>query len=398
MNPSNLDSDNSTIASIAKRVIPIQAISPESGGHGEKERADEICKLLKEMGHENYNRYDIQDDTGCIRSSVVLKIGNLERTLWIVSHIDTVPVGSLDLWSRQPFQATVEGDRIYGRGTADNGEGILSSFLLLKHLNIERMKYNLGLVFVSDEETGSSYGISPLLDKGLFTPQDLVLVPDSGTPDGSLIEVAEKSTLWLRFIVNGKQGHGSMPGDAINASKIGMRFILMIEEKLSGRFNASDPTFGTPLSTFTITKHEKNVDNVNTIPGRDVFYLDCRILPIYDLDMVLDYIHEEMTSFSQANSVSINLEIVQKGQAPQPTRQESEIYQLLSRAITAIQGIETKAIGIGGGTCAAFFRRRGINAVVWGISIPEVYHKPDEYVLVSNIIKAAEIEEKMLYD
>ena len=45
-------------------------------------------------------------------------------------------------------------NRVYGRGDADNGEGILSSLLILKHLDQSRMKYNLGLVFVADEETG----------------------------------------------------------------------------------------------------------------------------------------------------------------------------------------------------------------------------------------------------
>ena len=48
------------------------------------------------------------------------------------------------------------------------------------------------------------------------------------------------------------------------------------------------------------------------------------------------------------------------------------------QTIMKILGKEGKPIGIGGGTCAAFFRRKGINAVVWGISAPESYHKPED--------------------
>jgi hypothetical protein len=35
---------------------------------------------------------------------------------------------------------------------------------------------------------------------------------------------------------------------------------------------------------------------------------------------------------------------------------------------------------------------------VWGISAPESYHKPDEFVVIDYILKAAEVEENMLYD
>ena len=126
-----------------------------------------------------------------------------------------------------------------------------------------------GLAFVADEETGSKYGIAQLLDTGIFNEDDLIVVPDSGTEEGNIIEVAEKSILWLKVVVNGKQGHASRPDLAVNASKLGMIFMLSIEKSLHEKFNASDKTFEYPLSTFSITKHEKNVDNINTIPGTD---------------------------------------------------------------------------------------------------------------------------------
>ena len=38
-------------------------------------------------------------------------------TLALVSHLDVVPPGSG--WTRDPFTPTVEGDRLYGRGSGD---------------------------------------------------------------------------------------------------------------------------------------------------------------------------------------------------------------------------------------------------------------------------------------
>jgi succinyl-diaminopimelate desuccinylase len=392
-----VETDFDTAVRIYRRLIPIKSISPASGGQGESKKAEEICKILEEMGFSDYNRYNYQDENGFSRPNIALKIGNKDRTLWIISHIDTVPEGSLDLWTRPPFTASVEGNKIYGRGTADNGEGIVSSLLILKNLQKEKMRYNLGLAFVADEETGSKYGIAQLLEVGIFNEEDLVVVPDSGTEEGNIIEVAEKSILWLKVDVKGKQGHASRPDLAVNASKVGMMFMLSIEKSLHEKFSASDQAFEYPLSTFSITKHEKNVDNINTIPGKDTFYLDCRILPVYDLDSVMDYIREEALKFAHFNNVKIEITPYQKEQAPPSTMTTSEVYIELSNAIKSVLKKEAKAVGIGGGTCAAFFRRRGINAVVWGISDEETYHKPDEYVILDNVIRAAKVEEAMLY-
>jgi succinyl-diaminopimelate desuccinylase len=41
--------------------------------------------------------------------------------------------------------------------------------------------------------------------------------------------------------------------------------------------------------------------------------------------------------------------------------------------------------GIGGGTCAAYFREVGLPAVVWS-TIDEVAHQPDEYTKIENLI------------
>ena len=65
-------------------------------------------------------------------------------------------------------------------------------------MNLEiRPKRTIILAFVSDEETGSKYGLKWLIKNHpeLFRKNDLVLVPDAGNSDDSFIEVAEKSRL-----------------------------------------------------------------------------------------------------------------------------------------------------------------------------------------------------------
>ena len=203
------------------------------------------------------------------------------------------------------------------------------------------------------------------------------------------IEIAEKSILWMKFTVNGKQYHASMPQNSINSARDGMEFILGLDKMLHEKYNGKNDIFNYPYSTFEPTKHEKNVDNVNTIPGRDVFYMDCRILPDIDIDNVIDEVNLQIVNFEQTHSSRIRLELVQKEQAAVPTSPDSEVAVKLVEALRK-RGEEPKVYGIGGGTCAAFFRRKGMSAVVWSTTIPEVAHQADEYCELDHILKDAD--------
>ncbi|MCL5955117.1 MAG: M20 family metallo-hydrolase [Candidatus Thermoplasmatota archaeon] len=390
-------SDEEFIKEVVNRIIPIESISPASGGKGEKERSDEICKILEELGYPNYNRYDVTDKSGAVRSNVVLRIGNMSQTFWIVPHTDTVPVGDLSLWTKPPFKPTLEGDRIYGRGTSDDGQAIWLSLLILKNLDASKLKYSLGLAFVADEEVGSTYGIQHLLDLNIFKKDDMIIVPDAGTADGLQIEIAEKSIMWIKFKIMGKQYHASMPFMAVNANREAMKFVLKLDDALHREYSAINEIFSPPGSTFEPTKHDKNVDNVNTIPGTEVQYLDCRILPKYDLDNVVDFIDSQIREFQRGSKATITYEFVQREQAPLPTRMDAPVVVELKRAIKDLRGTDPSAVGIGGGTCAAFFRRKGYNAVVWSTTVPEVAHQADEYVHISHVLKDRDIILKIVY-
>ena len=384
------------IISYARRILPIRAISPESGGTGETARADEICKILTENGLNDFQRYDTSDKNDVIRPNIVVKIGKAEKTMWLIAHIDTVPVGDRNLWTRDPFAATVEGNRIYGRGSSDDGQAVFLSLLLAREMKDKNLKYNLGIAFVADEEVGSVYGIQYLLKQGIFKKDDLILVPDSGSEDGIDIEVAEKSILWIKFTIKGRQYHASRPDNAINAGRESMKFILKLDSMLHEKYTAKNEIFNYPYSTFEPTKHEKNVDNVNTIPGVETIYLDCRVLPMYDLDNVIDDITNCIHDFEKESKAHISFEFMQKEQAPVNTSPDSNIVKVLSESIKKIKGSEPRIVGIGGGTCAAFFRHDGMDAVVWSTTVPEVAHQADEYCVINHIIGDFKILENIL--
>jgi len=376
-------------------ILRIPAISPSAGGRGELKRAERLQSILSGFGIERVRRVDVPDERaeGGIRPNIIaiLEGEDPSKTLWLVAHMDTVPEGDMRLWETDPFEPVIRDGRIYARGAEDNGQAI-ASMLLVARILMElglRPRVNLGLVFVSDEEAGNKYGLEQLVRMEIFRKGDEAVVLDYGSPDGSEMEIAEKHMLWLKFTVRGVQAHAAFPHHGINAHRIGARLLLTLDEVLHERFHEHDELYIPPTSTFEPTKKEQNVENVNTIPGIDVFYFDCRILPKYSLDDVLSTIREVCGRFESIYGVRIEVKEVFRWDSPPPTPPSANIVKKLLEALKISRGVDAKLIGIGGGTCAALLRAQGISAVVWS-TLDGMAHKPNEYCRIENIRKDAE--------
>ena len=379
------------------RLIRVSAVGPESNGEGEQAKAEELTRILNEVGFDKVERYDADDSRvpSGKRPNIIAYFNGktAEKMLWIVTHLDVVPSGEESLWKvTKPFEPAEKNDCVYGRGSEDNGQSLVASIFAVKALKQLGIKPNrtVALAFVADEEQGSTMGIQHLISQGIFHKNDLVVVPDSGEPTGNLIEIAEKSILWFKVVTIGKQTHGSLPNKGLNAHRVGMQVALALDTKLHQKYNAKNDYFTVPTSTFEPTKKDKNVDAVNIVPGEDVAYFDCRILPHYNVDEVLTDVCKVVTEFEAETGAKIKVEVIQKQAAPPMLDGESEIVSLLKKALMQTRGFEATVGGIGGGTCAAFFRKQGIPAVVWS-TIDEVAHQPDEYSRIANMVADAKV-------
>jgi succinyl-diaminopimelate desuccinylase len=378
-------------------LIRIPAISPENGGEGELEKADKLRHILEAIGFDRIERYDAEDKrvpSGKRPNVVAYYCGeNTSEKLWIISHLDIVPPGEESLWTiTKPFQPIVKSGRVYGRGSEDNMQSMIASIFAvkaLKNLGI-KPKRTITLAFVADEEQGSTYGIQHLIKQELFKKADLIVVPDSGNENGSFIEIAEKSAIWFRIRTIGKQAHASRPQTGLNAHRVGMEYAVALDKLLHEKYPKKDEYFDPPESTIEPTKKDKNVDAVNIIPGEDIAYFDCRILPSYDVDSVLNDIRGLAGEFEKKTGAKIKIEIVSKSIAPRPTDANAQIAVMLKEAIKKARGTEPKVGGIGGGTCAAFFRAIDAPAAVW-CTIDEMAHQPDEYAKIDNMVNDAKV-------
>ncbi|MGV8059362.1 MAG: M20 family metallo-hydrolase [Smithellaceae bacterium] len=375
----------------------ISAVGPENGGDGELLKAAFLKKRLIELGFKNFQQYDAHDErvASKIRPNFITTIDGRNRSkfVWIITHLDIVPPGEIKLWSHDPYSAYVKNGHLFGRGVEDNQQDMVASIFAAKAILDEGLTppNSIGLGFVADEETSGHMGLYHVMNanKKLFGCDDLIIIPDSGNSQGSLIEIAEKSMLWLSFKTKGKQCHASKPQLGNNAFVAGSHLVT----KLSGLkkiFPKSDPLYDPKASTFQPTKKEPNVGNVNTIPGEDIFYMDCRVLPDYNLEDVIAAIKIITGKIEKKFNVQIEISPVCYLQAPPPTSPSSPVVLALQEAISNVYGIKAFAGGVGAGTLASYFRRKGYPAAVWSKSNLNA-HQPDESCPIDNMVGDAKV-------
>lgn len=381
---------------LQRRLTACPALGPDNGGQGEWQKAEILKEWLFENGFPDVDNYNVEDERvkSGLRPNFCIRYSGKDnsKTCWIISHLDVVPAGDRCLWDSDPWAIRVEGNKIYGRGTEDNQQAIVSSIFALDYFIKNRLEphYDIALLFVADEETASSYGLEYLVEhQNLFKSDDLIVIPDAGNEEGTLIQIAEKSILWLRFTTIGKQTHASRPSDGINAMLAGSRLVVELDSMFD-RYKQQNSLFDPPTSTFQPTLRESNVPNVNTIPGRDVFCIDCRILPEENIEEIMKSIRDQCTIIEKKYNVKISIDIVQQTIAAPPTSPESPIVKALTDAIQEVYNVHPSPMGVGGGTVANFLRLKSIPAAVWSRH-DKTAHQPNEYCLISNLIGDASV-------
>ena len=372
-----------------------KALAPENGGEGELDKCEALEKYLCEHGITKLTRYDAPDSRakGGVRPNLVAEIEGEsdDYSVWVIAHLDVVPAGDLSLWETDPWTVVEKDGKLFGRGTEDDQQGLVSAvaaaYAYVK--NGIKPKHTVKLLFAADEEVGSKYGIIWLLkNTDIFKKEDLIIVPDGGDSKGETIEVAEKNILWFEFTTAGRQSHGSRPDEGNNACLAASDLAVTLHTELYKKFSKKDSLFNPAYSTFEPTMRKANVDGVNIIPGKDVMCMDCRIIPTYSCEEVINYVVKIIKSVEKKYGVTVTYKILQKAQSV-PTSKDSKVVKLLSKSLKDAHGIDSKIIGIGGGTVGAELRNEGFDCVVWG-TLDERCHMPNEYCVIDNLIKDAQ--------
>ena len=106
-------------------------------------------------------------------------------TVLLYAHHDVQPVGDASSWASDPFVAEEREGRMYGRGSADDGAGIITHWQALRYLTaVSPDLHGLGIVlFIEGEEESGSPTFAELLQKHRdLLHADVLIVADSDNP------------------------------------------------------------------------------------------------------------------------------------------------------------------------------------------------------------------------
>ena len=113
-----------------------------------------IAKRLSENGFSaEHLRFDDVDN-------LWITHGNSGPLFVFAGHTDTVPVGPIEKWNTDPFEAEIKEGYLYGRGAADMKSGIAAMVTAAERYVQKNPNHNgtIALLITSDEEGPSING------------------------------------------------------------------------------------------------------------------------------------------------------------------------------------------------------------------------------------------------
>ncbi|MGH3240609.1 MAG: M20 family metallopeptidase [Spirillospora sp.] len=294
-------------------------------------------------------------------------------TLLVNGHLDVVPAAP-ETWTRPPFTPVREGDRLYGRGTADMKGGIAAALEGLSACQAAGVPVPAHLLFhlVADEETGGRYGTEALANAGLVDA-DACLIPE---PTELKASIAERGSVQARVRVGGAAGHGSEPGTGRSAIADAATMITALHG--TGYHDLPHPLLGSPTGNVALI--EGGVAS-NVIAPHCAFVIDRRTLPGETADNVLAGLTTKIDEACPGASYEIeSLVEVEPSELP--------AEHPFARFVAA--SANTTITGLSLGTDGRFLRNRlGIPTVVYGPGSIAQAHTADEWVSITELTKAA---------
>ncbi len=353
----------------------------EEGGSGEQEVAILVAEWLDCWGL-NTRIIEISPN----RFNVIGMLDGEGPTLLLNGHLDTVGVGGMTI---PPFDAAIEGGRIWGRGSCDMKAGLAAILATTKRLAEEGPRPNLIVALTADEEH-ASLGMYALVDSSPLA--DLAVVTE---PTRLAVMPAHKGFLWVRAVFEGRAAHGSRPDLGIDAIRHAALYVSALDDY--GNRLISRPAH--PL-----LKHGSV--HVGTIRGGSApsvypdgceLVLERRTMPgerpdevLREFERILDELRE------REGDVRASLEqMLERPGTEVP--EESRLVQGLLRAGRK-HGISPVVEGMTAWVDAALLNEVGIPAVCYGPGDIAQAHSADEWVEVEQIEKCADVLESFARD
>jgi len=379
-----IDSKREELASFLQRLIQFKSVNPPGN---EGPIASYIANRLRESGFE-VELVEVTEG----RPNVVghLKGSGGKPSLLVYGHSDVVPVGDLMNWTYPPFEGKRINEEIHGRGAQDHKFPIPPLIIAIDAIKEAglRLKGDLVITVVADEETGGEYGFKWLVENGYFDDTDCMIYGGAGR-DGGVVVVGANGQLATTVIVRGVGAHTGNLEKGVNAIVKANKVISKLQElaeKVSAR-----PHPLTGKARMSINMIEAG-EKINVLPDKCVITVDRRITPAENFEDAHNEIQKVLDEL-KAEDPEMDIELITKpGMHPVASAIDSEIVKVLKSAGEDIRGGEpVRVTGSQGSSDYSWYVNiLGKPAASYSMSSTERRgHAPNEYVLVDDLVKTA---------
>jgi acetylornithine deacetylase len=353
-------------------------------GEDNSELINYCDKILKQLGATSFRTYDDEKKRVNLFATLKSKNSNNKKPIILSGHTDVVPVSKG--WSTNPFEATVKGDKLYGRGSCDMKGFIACALAYAPIYSKSNLDRDIHFSFTFDEETACQG--APILIEELKKRNIKDGICIIGEPTNMKIIDAHKGCYEYTTYFKGLAGHSSAPHKGVNAVEYASKYVnklIELREKLKER-TPKDSIFNPPHSTLSIGGIFGGIAH-NVIA--DKCHVNWETRPVVKEDAI--FLNQELDKY--ANEVllpemkkifpnsSIEKDII--GEIVGFDREEkSEACELISN----LTGDNSRQV-VSFGTEAGLFQEIGISTVVCGPGSIEQAHKIDEFIVLDELKK-----------
>ena len=265
--------------------------------------------VLERLGFAT-ERIEYVDTSGVDKVNVVGKRGRGTGGMAYFGHTDVVPADSWFSSDHGPFEPTVKGDRLYGRGSCDMKGSIGAMLAAVENVAAVDLSNPLYLTFTADEEIGYCGAEQVARRSGLF--REMVQGNANGiVGEPTLLNVvhAHKGTYGFKAISRGRAAHSST-NQGINANLAMIPFLnemKRIHDETREDPAWQDAAFDPPGISWNIGIND-HTRAVNMTAAQSICTVYFRPAPGHDAEALLDRAREA------ADLCGIDFELLKAGQ------------------------------------------------------------------------------------